>query len=290
MFCKVCYSLNVKKIFNACNIHGKHILDLKDNFDISRCNDCGAVFVANILINQEYYCKYYPENYYSNELSNSLINHSVNLIYKLLVKIEEKQILDNLLSNKKSKLKILDIGCGKGEFLVNISNDKFDKYGVEINPDGYKICKEKKIKVYNQELKDLTFGDNIFDAITLRHVIEHLDKPNEIMHSIKRILKEDGILVMGTPNTDGLGFRYGQNIWFHLDAPRHLILYNKKSLEYLLNKAGFKVVREKNTFYDFPFDLFWSIRKSWMKYFIYPVYPIFKYLSKETLLFVCKKR
>lgn len=106
---------------------------------------------------------------------------------------------------------------------------------------------------------------------------------------IKRILKKDGILVISTPNTDCLGFKYGKSHWFHLDVPRHLILYNRKSLEYLLNKAGFKIIREKNIFYDFPLDLFWSIRKSWMKYFIYPFYPIFKYLSKETLLFICKK-
>lgn len=289
MFCKVCSSLNVKKIFNTCNIHGRHILDSKDNFSIYRCYDCEIIFIAGVLIDSKYYSKYYPQNYYDKELSNNLINLFVNLIEKISIKIKERQILNNLL-NKKFKLKILDIGCGNGRFLTNISNSRFDKYGVEINPEGYKRCREKKLKTYNQELKNINFEDNFFDAITLWHVIEHLDNPSEVMLNIKKILKKEGILVISTPNTTSLGFKYGQSLWFHLDVPRHLILYNKKSLEYFFDKTGFKVIQEKNIFYDFPLDLFWSLRKSWLKYFIYPLYPIFKYLSKETILFICKKR
>lgn len=287
--CKLCDSFNTKKIFNASNIHGRHVLDLEDKFEISKCNNCEVIFIINILIDPEYYSKYYPQNYYNNELSNCVINYLVNLMYKLSVKITERQILENLQLNKKTKLKILDIGCGSGRFLTSISNDRFDKYGIEINPEGYKICIGKKLKVYNQELKDINFEDNVFDIITLWHVIEHLDKPKEIMVSMQRILKKDGIIVISTPNTDSLGFKYGRNMWFHLDAPRHLILYNRKSLEYLLNRTGFKVIQEKNIFYDFPLDLFWSIRRRWMKYFIYPLYPIFKFLERESILFFAKK-
>lgn len=288
--CKLCGSVNVKKILTACNIHGRHILSSKDNFSIFRCSECEATFVADIAVNADYYSKYYPSDYYDNELSNSLINQLAKLIFKLSVKIKERQIVNNLESNKKFKLKVLDIGCGCGDFLDNISDDRFDKYGVEINPNGYRACKEKQIKIYNQELKSIDFEDNTFDIITLWHVIEHIDNPYDIMATIKRILKSDGILVMATPNTDSLGFKYGQSLWFHLDTPRHLILYNKKSIEHLLCQAGFEVVLNKNNYYDFVLDLYWSVRKSLVKYFIYPAYPFFKFIDKETMLLILKNK
>lgn len=289
MFCKICGSSNVKKIFNTCNIHGRHILSLKDNFEVIRCADCEAIFIANIFIDKEYYAKYYPKNYY-NQSNNNFINYLADSVNRLSTNFKERQILNNLHPDDKLKFKILDIGCGSGNFLNNISDDRFDKYGIEINPEGYKISREKKLKIYNREMKDINFEDNAFDIITLWHVIEHLNSPYEVIIPIQRILKKDGILVINTPNTDSIGFKYGGGIWFHLDAPRHLILYNRKTLEYLLDRTGFKVVSEKNIFYDFPLDLFWSIRRSWRRYFIYPFYPIFKYLSKENLLFICKKR
>lgn len=288
MFCKVCGG-NAEKIFDANNIHGRYIFSIDENFEVYSCSNCGAVFIADILIDLVYYEKYYPKNYY-NELRTGLISYIIDLIARISVKFREKHILNNLNLNGELKFKILDIGCGSGRFLTDISEDKFEKYGIEINPEGYEICKGRGIKVYNQDLKDINFEDNFFDIITLWHVIEHINTPYETMSIIKRILKNDGILVMTTPNTDSFGFKYGQKLWFHLDTPRHLILYNMKSLDQLMNKAGFNISQRKNMVFDFPLDLFWSVRKSWIKYFFYPFYPVFKTLSKETILLVCKKQ
>ena len=288
--CKLCGSLNVKKILTACNIHGRHILNPQDNFGVFRCGDCEVTFIADVLTNPDYYAKYYPPDYYDDGIKSGLIKNLINFASSLSVKIQERRILRNFVRFRKDKLKILDIGCGSGVFLDNISDDRFDKYGIEINPQGYRICKEKRIKTYNQELKSIDFGDSTFDVITLWHVIEHIDKPYDVMATIKRILKNDGILVIATPNTSSLGFKYGQNLWFHLDAPRHLMLYNEKSLGYLVDKAGFAVVLNKNNYYDFVLDLFWSVRESLARYFIYPLYPFFKFFDRETVLLILRNK
>lgn len=288
MTCKLCNSTQTKKLFESNNIHGRFILS-SDTFQVYKCSNCGVMFLDDIEVNSSYYSKYYFPEYYETKFHNAFINKIINLIINISIIFKENQILRNYHNIANNKLKILDIGCGNGEFLSRISNTKFEKFGIEINAEGYELCKGKNLKVFNKELKDLKFQDNFFDVVTLWHVIEHLENPIDTIKSVKRVLKEDGILVIAVPNTDSLGFKYGQNFWFHLDSPRHLMLFNKKSLKYLLNNAGFRIILKKNLFYDYPLDLFWSVRNSKMKFIIYLLYPYIKYLSNETNLIMCEK-
>lgn len=281
--------MKIKDVFLVCDTHGRHVINPQDNFQLVSCLDCEAVFIPDLTINEEYYSKNYSNDYYEVESSIKPVSRLEHLLNKLSVKIKESLILKNFLRGD-TKLKILDVGCGDGKFLENLDVRFFEKYGLEINPKGYGICKDKGLKVANKELKNASFEDSFFDVVTLWHVIEHLKDPNETLGLIKKILKKEGVLMIATPDTDSLGFKFGKKYWFHLDVPRHLILYNKKSLSLLLEKAGFKVINDKNLSFDFPFDLFWSMRKSWLKYLVYPLYPFFKFFDRETMLLIVKKK
>jgi len=289
MFCKICGSLNTTKIFDAANIHGRHILDGSVKFEIYRCQGCSVVFVAGVVVDKEYLFKYYPPDYYASGVKGRILNHILRLYGKMVMAFKESEILRYVRPGNNSKLKILDIGCGSGEFLANISPKIFDKYGQEINPHGQEECRHKDIAVISEELKDAGQKADFFDVITMWHVLEHLDNPTRLLSEAHRILKSGGILIVATPNTDSLGFKFGRCNWFHLDSPRHLILYNRKSLTLILSKAGFKIERFKNMFYDFPLDLFWSLRDSRLKYFFYLFYPFFKIISGETILLAARK-
>jgi len=287
--CFLCGSTDTKFLLESFNLHGRHLLDKKKAFKIFRCLKCGSIFVGGVEINDQYYKKYYPVDYYDESTSGKkLINLALGFLDKFSLKRKQKFILKNVKSKDK-KLKILDVGCGGGNFLSGLDSSLFEKYGVEINKKGYKRCLEKGFKVYNQELTDIDFQDKKFDIVTLWHVLEHIEKPMGLLNGINHILKNNGVLILDTPNTNSLGFKYGRENWFHLDSPRHLILYNRKSINWLLKKNKFKIIEVKNEFYDYPFDLFWSIKKSIFRFVIYPFYPTFKLLSREHLTFVCKK-
>ncbi len=290
MLCKICKSKEISKIFDAQNTHGRHMVDPNSRFTVFRCQDCQAVFLGDAIINEEYYSKYYPENYYDSGSEGVFLNLVMSLFVRMILSFKESEILRCARPQNPDKLKILDIGCGSGDFLAHISQDKFDKYGLEVNPQGYEKCSKKNLKVFNKELKDCDFEAGYFDVITMWHVLEHLDKPGEFLTHTRKILKDDGLFVIATPNTNSLGFRCGQRNWFHLDSPRHLILYNRISLGFLLENEGFKVRNFKNISYDFPLDLFWSIRRSRWKYLIYPLYPIFKFFSADTVMAIVGKK
>lgn len=289
MRCNLCNSNEVVFLFNAQNIHGRHLLDKKKAFRIFRCSKCESIFVSGVEINDQYYKKYYPRGYYNENYDSK---KPLSWILDFLVRFSFKKKRDLILKNVQlvdKKWKILDIGCGNGAFLSKLDSSKVERYGIEINKDGYETCLSKGLRVYNQELTGIDFQDKKFDVVTLWHVLEHIEKPRELLNKIYQILKEDGILAFITPNTDSFGFRWGKENWFHLDAPRHLILYNQKNVSWLLGKSGFKIIGMKNEFYDFPLDLFWSLRKSTMRFLVYPLYPVFKFFSREHLTFVCKK-
>ena len=289
MSCKICGSFNITKIFDAANTHGRHVWNKSAEFGIYRCGECEAIFVGDVAVDNEYFSKYYPRDYYASEAGGGLVNQLLGVFGRMIISFKESGILKYFSLPNNAKLKILDIGCGSGEFLANINSCVFEKYGLEVNPQGIARCRERKIKVFDKELKDAGFSSDSFDVITMWHVLEHLDKPADLLLEARRILKNNGILMIATPNTDSLGFRYGRKNWFHLDSPRHLVLYNRKSLGFLLHKTRFKTVDLKNIFYDFPLDLFWSLRGSMCKYFIYPLYPLFKLISEETLLVAARK-
>jgi len=289
MSCKICGSLNIAKVFDAGNTHGRHILDKSAKFGIYRCEDCRVIFVGGIAVDKEYFSKYYPPDYYSSGVKSSFINWILGLFGRMVTAFKESEILRHASRTNNVKLKILDIGCGSGEFLANLSSKSFEKYGQEINPQGLEMCRHRNIEVINKELKESGLTADSFDVITMWHVLEHLDNPAQLLMEAHRILKSNGVLIISTPNTDSVGFKYGRQNWFHLDSPRHIILYNRKSVALLLTKSKFKIKSFKNIFYDFPLDLFWSLRESVCRYFIYPLYPLFKLISGETFLVIARK-
>jgi len=285
--CKICDSKDIEHIFFSKETHGKSMKKGEETFDILKCNKCECLFISNLKIDSEYYKKYYNIGYYRNKRSRSILNFLEKLLFNYSVKRKEKIIL-NFFEDKIKRLKILDIGCGNGDFLEKLDNKYFDKNGVEINSEGIKLCKKRGINIINKEITKFNFKNEKFDVVTMWHVLEHVNNPIETLKKIKKILTDDGIFIFQVPNTNSLGFKFGKQNWFHLDSPRHLILYNSTCINELFKRTGFKLIKTKNEFYDYPLDLFWSIRKSKIKYVFYPLYPLIKLLSKENFTVICK--
>jgi SAM-dependent methyltransferase len=126
---------------------------------------------------------------------------------------------------------LLDIGCGTGGFLRNMQTLGWNVFGVE--PDVNAVERGRKfnnINIFEGTLEKAAFPDETFDAITLIHVIEHLDDPTRTLREIYRILKKDGTFVIITPNIGSLCHKKFRQFWYHLDIPRHLNMFSPKSL------------------------------------------------------------
>ena len=184
--------------------------------------------------------KYYEsEDYISHtDASKSVIDKLYQTAKKFTVS-NKTNLVKNLTSTKKSKIKLLDIGCGTGDFLYACNNKGFLISGIEPNKKARKLAENK--------IKDITILDSIFnatqkfDVITMWHVLEHVTNLDEYLVKLKSLLVEDGVLIIAVPNFKSYDAKYYKEFWAAYDVPRHLWHFSKKAIIDLFTKVDLKV-------------------------------------------------
>jgi 2-polyprenyl-3-methyl-5-hydroxy-6-metoxy-1,4-benzoquinol methylase len=102
---------------------------------------------------------------------------------------------------------ILDVGCGKGEFLKQLHDDGFTNlHGLDFDP--YHDVLLQSFKSADLSWDKMPWTDNSFDVVSGWEVIEHLENPPHFLREMRRILKPGGRLILSTPNVDGLYNRF----------------------------------------------------------------------------------
>jgi SAM-dependent methyltransferase len=135
--------------------------------------------------------------------------------------------------------RILDVGCGNGAFLKRMRSFGWDVHGLDPDPAAAAAAKASGIDVLVGTLADATWPEGWFDAVTMSSVIEHVPDPVAALSACRRLLAPGGTLHLVTPNTRALGAeRFGVN-WRGFEAPRHLVLFDRRSLSLLLEAQGF---------------------------------------------------
>lgn len=95
--------------------------------------------------------------------------------------------------------RILDVGCGHGEFLRPVYEDMPHTYGID--PDEVALKKNKLIKHLKvATVEKLPYKDNFFDVVVMEWVVEHLPDPDAAFREIHRVLKPNGKVIFLTPN------------------------------------------------------------------------------------------
>lgn len=140
--------------------------------------------------------------------------------------------------------RLLDIGCGNGDFLVRAKDGGWETEGVEPDPEAAEVARSRGIKVHVGTVDAMRDQNERFDGITLSHVIEHVYDPVALLRECCKLLKPGGWVWIDTPNIESLGhMRFGKN-WLGLDPPRHLMIFNRSSLLKSLAKAGFTGIED----------------------------------------------
>ncbi len=211
-----------------------------DFFNVSRCSNCGTILTE--FNDALALSKYYPPLYFGKR--RSFINYAVifgrvSAISKL-IRLEEK--------------KILDIGCGNGDFLTAVKKYGSYVYGNETSTVRCREAQLRELDICCDQLKNCHYPSASFDLITLWHVLEHLVNPQEEINRIFGLLKNGGHLVISVPNISSWQARLTKGRWFHLDAPRHLIHFNDQTLTSFLENNHFKIVKRSQ--WSFIFELY----------------------------------
>ncbi len=215
---------------------GDRFKDVSANdYQIFRCLNCGLTFlnpqppVAEIYSNEKY------DPFLSTKESKSLFDTAY--AFARTYALDWKKRLVRRLAKPGGK--IMDGGCGTGEFLSHISDD-YTVEGFEPEAKASQWAREKYgLNVHSGDLHSVKFDNTDFDLITLWHVLEHVPDPVKDLRRLRELLADDGKLLIALPNIRSFDARLYKRCWVAIDAPRHLWHFSKPQIEKLLRQTGF---------------------------------------------------
>lgn len=141
---------------------------------------------------------------------------------------------------QKSDGKMLEIGCGNGSFLMTMKELDWSAEGIEPDSECAAIAHRFNLSVIDKPFEEVHFDNEVFDAITLHHVIEHVSDPVAFLSKLAPSLKSGGKLVLIYPNPETLLLNVFKENWHNLSAPYHLVLPTIPVLSKRLESLGLK--------------------------------------------------
>ncbi len=171
-------------------------------------------------------------------------------IYHSIRKIALKKKVKLINSFSLDDKKLLDIGCGTGDFLQVAKQNNWSVFGIEPDINARTIANKKtKNSVFNND--ELTkFRAGSFDVITLWHVLEHIPNLEDYIRLLKKLLKPNGVLIIAVPNYKSYDAKHYKSFWAAYDVPRHLWHFDKNSISKLFLKFSMTVVNIKPMLFD----------------------------------------
>ncbi len=233
--CIICSS----KVDHFCKTYDKHYGVVDQYFDINKCVSCGLLFLNPMIDDIELF-KLYPEEYYFETKVSTLRKYVKYLtipISDFIFRIRARDLYAFPFKNKA----VLDLGVGNGDSMLRIKGKGGIVEGIEINENLYKLCIFKGLNVKFGTLLEAKFPDSYFDYVRSNHSFEHITNPYETLVEITRILKSEGRLFIGVPNTDSFNFKFFKENWYYIGAPFHPYNYNVRNLTLLLQQFGYKI-------------------------------------------------
>ena len=212
----------------------------------------------SLLLNEEYQIlKTHPQptldklgSYYEFEDYISHTDGKRTLFEKMYHFIKGKAIRDKVKlinSYQPVKGRILDIGAGTGDFLLECKNQNWDILGIEPNDKAKGIALGKGIK-FGDTIEKLE--SNSFDVITMWHVLEHVPDVEHQVAELKRLLKPSGTIIIAVPNFKSYDANHYKEFWAAYDVPRHLWHFSKTAIEKLFDKQNMNLEDVKPMWFD----------------------------------------
>jgi SAM-dependent methyltransferase len=223
-------------------------------WDLSRCNNCTHVF-ANPCPSQEFIQSLYGEvedPAYQEEARGRSKNF--NRILKSLANIHPGRGI------------LFDVGAATGILLDISRKHGWQVDGIEPSAWATGVARDK----YNLEIREGIFEEAIlpekhYTVVTMVDFIEHIPHPLNAISIAHRILLPGGTLCLVTPDINSLAARVFGQKWWHY-RPGHLGYFSKKSLDFLLQSTGFRIVKTRK--YSWTFSLHYLLSRKRVFHFL----------------------
>lgn len=218
----------------------------KEHFQICECLNCGLLYTVPRPSKDKIGDYYKSEEYYSHQENKKGF---IPKIYEAIKKVNLKNKY-TLAANGIKKGRLLDIGCGVGDFLHTAEEHGWECIGVEPSEDAKAIAR-KRIKAEIITSEDLEqIPDASFDLITMWHVLEHVDNLKWQVEQLERLIKSNGRIVIAVPNYKSYDAQFYKKLWAAYDVPRHLNHFSKTTLTKIFKSKGLELKKTEKLIWD----------------------------------------
>jgi SAM-dependent methyltransferase len=138
--------------------------------------------------------------------------------------------------------KLVDVGAYTGVFVEIAARHGWEAYGVEPSHWAVEQARAQGLHMLEGTLATCGLNDHSLDVVTMWDVIEHVSDPFGEMRHAHRLLKPGGLLVVHTMDIDSKFARFMGGRWPWL-MEMHIYYFSRRTLQLMLEKAGFTVVR-----------------------------------------------
>lgn len=218
----------------------------QEEFQICECLKCGLLFTDPRPGKHEIGKYYQSEEYYSHQ------ENKTGFIPKLYESVKSVNLKKKYKMATKgiAKGRVLDIGCGVGDFLHTMEQKGWETVGIEPSEEAKAIAKKRiKAQVLDTEEQE-TLPENSFDLITMWHVLEHVDDLHWQLNQLERLVKPNGRVVIAVPNYNSYDGVFYKEKWAAYDVPRHLNHFNQETLVRMFKNNNFTHIKTEKLIWD----------------------------------------
>jgi 2-polyprenyl-3-methyl-5-hydroxy-6-metoxy-1,4-benzoquinol methylase len=225
-------------------------------------NDLGYLEVR-IKPSKESLAAYYEKNYYQNESAGYRKEYSKLELEVIRLRIAQRSAKALGLLKENISGRMLDVGCGEGFAISYYKELGWSVTGIDFSSAGVKNMHPELLSFVRQGdvfklLENQINANEKYDLIWLGNVLEHVLDPTGLLISLRKIISQNGILVLTVPN-DGNAFheelyRDGLiNERFWIAIPDHLSYFTQKSIKQIATFTGYDCLDLQG---DFPIDFY----------------------------------
>jgi 2-polyprenyl-3-methyl-5-hydroxy-6-metoxy-1,4-benzoquinol methylase len=221
-----------------CGARDEEELFRKNGLRFVRCRECSLIYM-NPRPTREAVERLYT---YESKANDAWVDVLLSDAEEEFQSRDFDRLLDEITRLQPSG-RFVDIGCSIGRLLDRARSRGFDVLGFELGERAAECARTRyQLSVRQELVEHAGLPDGSFDVASLVEVLEHLPAPREMLRELHRILRPDGVLLVGVPNSASLGVAvlHAQARTFNRN---HLAFYNEETLGRMLREEGFEVVK-----------------------------------------------
>ena len=235
--CNLCGCDDAELLYHAPVVPYRQGIYDRDVWDVTRCRNCHLIYVNPRVDDDAREAFYSFQTPGDNQFVQDWFLESGDLhrpVWRRFAKTMQRFAPSG---------KLLDIGCGVGDFLIEARKLGYNVYGQEVAPDFITYCRtQQDLTIYGDFMENLNLEPNSFDCVTNFDVIEHHPDPKLLVTQMYELLRPDGLAIISTHDIGNFYARLYGAKWRYIRPIGHITYFTRKTLARMMTECGFRVV------------------------------------------------